>query len=580
MGRPLLLFLGMAAVRATDMGPNLWRLFTDVSAEADVGTALAIQGELPEWLRFTRYSNGFGKFGGWNDPSDSPFTFNYLFDCLSYVQQFEISAGQVTFGTKLLNSSVLQDSTSTIPPFRTFGGTTPGMDRQQWMHTLVGTPTSDNLNVNVVRVNEGNILAVSDMTGYFEVDADTLASKGSYAWGEADPIASNELNIITSAHPTRLPGDRYMYNYHVEIFGGVLPNATDDVVATSAAAAAAAAAIPTASSDSSGLNKIRFWRMDMESEGPLEREVIFETEQSRISYCHQVSQTPQYLVFVEYPLLWAIQDIPRSEAMLRSLVWRPNLGTRFRLINKETGEVDFDQTIDDAIFAYHQVNAFEVTEDDGSTLKEVVVDILTVPCANSSGPANCNHMNAFNLDTLRDNSFEIPAGPLLRYTLPMAAEVPARRSKIGAPRVLSTNGLDLTSIHPDKHGKSHRYMWALGNEGDGVWYNKIVKLDLEPALSKEARGSGDDPAPTVTEWYKYDHYPAEVFFVPRPGADLAEDDGVLLSVVLDGAANHSYLLALDAATLQPIAQANTSFALPFVSHGQTCTEERGCWSGA
>ena len=106
MGRPLLLFLGMAAVRATDMGPNLWRLFTDVSAEADVGTALAIQGELPEWLRFTRYSNGFGKFGGWNDPSDSPFTFNYLFDCLSYVQQFEISAGQVTFGTKLLNSSV------------------------------------------------------------------------------------------------------------------------------------------------------------------------------------------------------------------------------------------------------------------------------------------------------------------------------------------------------------------------------------------------------------------------------------------------------------------------------------------
>ena len=53
-------------------------------------------------------------------------------------------------------------------------------------------------------------------------------------------------------------------------------------------------------------------------------------------------------------------------------------------------------------------------------------------------------------------------------------------------------------------------------------------------MSKEARGSGDDPAPTVTEWYKYDHYPAEVFFVPRPGADLAEDDGVLFDGMLSG----------------------------------------------
>ena len=68
--------------------------------------------------------------------------------------------------------------------------------------------------------------------------------------------------------------------------------------------------------------------------------------------------------------------------------------------------------------------------------------------------------------------------------------------------------------------------------------------------------------------------------IVRLGTDLAEDDGVLLSVVLDGAANHSYILALDAATMQPLAQANTSITLPFLSHGQTCVQGRGCWSGA
>jgi carotenoid cleavage dioxygenase-like enzyme len=565
--KALLLFAGIVReCTGTNMGPNLHRLFEDVDQEIPTGTPLPVQpltegGAFPDWLQFDRYNNGFGRFGGWDDPADQAFEYNYLFDVMGYVTKFSVANGAVTFGTQLLHSSVLNESSSTIPPFRTFGGTTPAMNHKQWMETLTGNPTSDNLNVHVVHANEGNIIAVSDMTGYFELDADTLASRGNYEWAAGDPIAGNILNVITSAHPTQLPGDNFMYNYHVEVAGGILPNASD-------------LSSSKLRSGATGLNKIMFWRTDMSVEGPLEREIFLELEQTRISYCHQVSQTPKYLVFVEYPLLWALQDIPLSEAMLGSLVWRPHLGTRFRLINKATGEVDFDDTIEDAIFAYHQVNAFEVADSSGAT--EVVVDILTVQCTNSSGPAKCNHMNAFNLDTLRNNSFNIPTGPLLRYTLPVgSAEGSPGKSKIGAPRILSTDGLDLTGIHPDKHGQSHRYMYALGNEGEGVWYNKIVKLDLEPSTS-----SKEDPTPTNKTWYKYDHYPTEVFFVPRPGTDLAEDDGVLLSVVLDGAANHSYILALDAATMQPLAQANTSITLPFLSHGQTCVQGRGCWSGA
>lgn len=566
------------------MGPNLHRLFEDVDEEITTGTPLPVQplaegGTFPDWLQFDRYNNGFGKFGGWDEPEGENFVYNYLFDVMGYVSKFSVKNGAVTFGTQLIYSSVLNESSSTIPPFRTFGGTTPPMNRKQWMKTLTGTPTSDNLNVNVIHGNNQNIIAVSDMTGYFELDADTLASHGNYEWAENDPIAANPLNIITSAHPTQLPGDEYMYNYHVEIGGGVIPDASRSSPMNSALRGGG-----------KGLHKIKFWRANMQTEGALKREVFLELEQSHISYCHQVSQTPQYLVFVEYPLLWAIGKIPFSEAMLRSLVWKPERGTRFRVINKATGEVDFDETIDDAIFAYHQVNAFELTDDSGST--DVVVDILTVPCANSSGPANCNHMNAFNLDTLRNNSFNIPTGPLLRYTLPVGSTVRStegerapmpvtslKKDRIEAPRLLSTNGLDLTAIHPDKHGKSYRYMYALGNEGEGVWYNKIVKVDLEPDTSSGKVGE-KDPIPTVQEWYKYDHYPSEVFFVPRPGTDIAEDDGILLSVMLDGAANHSYILALDAMTMQPLAQANVSIALPFLSHGQTCVEGRGCWNGA
>ena len=61
-------------------------------------------------------------------------------------------------------------------------------------------------------------------------------------------------------------------------------------------------------------------------------------------------------------------------------------------------------------------------------------------------------------------------------------------------------------------------------------------------------------------------YPGEPVFVPAPNAT-AEDDGVLLSVVLDIANDVSFLLVLDAATLEEKARAEAPHAIPFHFHG-------------
>ena len=52
----------------------------------------------------------------------------------------------------------------------------------------------------------------------------------------------------------------------------------------------------------------------------------------------------------------------------------------------------------------------------------------------------------------------------------------------------------------------------------------------------------------------------------RPAAR-AEDDGVLLSVVLDASARTSYLLVLDARDLSEIARARVPHHIPFGFHG-------------
>ena len=54
--------------------------------------------------------------------------------------------------------------------------------------------------------------------------------------------------------------------------------------------------------------------------------------------------------------------------------------------------------------------------------------------------------------------------------------------------------------------------------------------------------------------------------MPSPKAH-AEDDGVLLSVVLDIGKDTSFLLVLDTATLEELARARAPHAIPFHFHG-------------
>lgn len=53
--------------------------------------------------------------------------------------------------------------------------------------------------------------------------------------------------------------------------------------------------------------------------------------------------------------------------------------------------------------------------------------------------------------------------------------------------------------------------------------------------------------------------------LPEPSA---EDDGVLLSVVLDAERENSFLLVLDAHTLEELARAAVPHHIPFGFHGQ------------
>jgi carotenoid cleavage dioxygenase-like enzyme len=99
--------------------------------------------------------------------------------------------------------------------------------------------------------------------------------------------------------------------------------------------------------------------------------------------------------------------------------------------------------------------------------------------------------------------------------------------------------------------RPYRYVWGAG----------IGKRFLESIVK------ADVVEQTSTSWAEDGCYPGEPVFVAAPNAE-HEDEGVLLSVVLDSNKGNSFLLVLDAASLRELARAEVPHYIPFGFHGQ------------
>jgi beta,beta-carotene 9',10'-dioxygenase len=118
---------------------------------------------------------------------------------------------------------------------------------------------------------------------------------------------------------------------------------------------------------------------------------------------------------------------------------------------------------------------------------------------------------------------------------------------------LTEQSIELPRINYGRcNERPHRYVWGNSNGAEG-WIDRISKIDTTDGAT--------------LSWSQPACYPGEPVFVARPQAE-HEDDGVLLSVVLDAEAETSFLLVLDAADLSELARAQAPHHIPFGFHGQ------------
>jgi beta,beta-carotene 9',10'-dioxygenase len=248
------------------------------------------------------------------------------------------------------------------------------------------------------------------------------------------------------------------------------------------------------------------------------------------AYVHSFGMTEHHLILVESPL---VVDPLRlrfgGKPFICNYRWEADRGLRFHVVDKTSGRVVRTASCE-AAFAFHHVNAFEVGGD-------VLVDLVTHPDASI--------IDRLYLDTLRSNEPGPLSGSLTRFRV--------GGSQRATRETLCDTGVELPRFdYRRRAGRGYRYAYGVGQGGSRDFIDSLVKLDLE-------RG-------TALRWQEEGCYPGEPVFVEAPGTS-NEDDGVILSVVLDARAATSYLLVLDASTFAERARAEVPHHIPFGFHG-------------
>jgi beta,beta-carotene 9',10'-dioxygenase len=246
----------------------------------------------------------------------------------------------------------------------------------------------------------------------------------------------------------------------------------------------------------------------------------------RPAYIHSFALTERFAVLIEHP--YTVNPLKLgfgNRPFIENFRWAPQDGTRIVVFDRHSGEHIGDwQT--DPFFVFHNVNAFE----DGA---EIVIDLCAYDDAEIVG--------ALGLQRLRAGA-PIPKSHLERFRLAPGGGVERTR--------LSDEPIELPRIDYGRvNGRPYRYAWGAGARAD--FFDTIVKVDVTTGETR-----------TWSEGY-----PGEPVYVGRPGRT-DEDDGVLLSVVLEPERGASSMVVLDAASLTELARARVPHHIPFGFHGQ------------
>src|ERR1700694_2611084 len=265
-----------------------------------------------------------------------------------------------------------------------------------------------------------------------------------------------------------------------------------------------------------------------------QRQVFAQKAVREPGYIHSFGLTEKYFVQIEFPyVVNPLELIFSGRPFIENFKWKPDRPARFYVFRRSDGGLQAEVEAD-PFFAFHHVNAFE----DGDKLPGDI-----------SAYDNADVVKALYLDQLRgSDQYTMERSQLRRYSVPLGGGT-ATHSVIGDEL------LELPRINYRLNGRDYGVAYFAGADPARPedFLNRLVKVDVRSGATQS--------------WSEEGCYPGEAVFVASPGAT-AEDEGVLLSIVLDGRQNTSFLLVLDATSFMEIGRASVPHHIPFGFHWQ------------
>lgn len=279
------------------------------------------------------------------------------------------------------------------------------------------------------------------------------------------------------------------------------------------------------------------------------------------AYIHSILLTQRYVILCIFDSYYAKggMQILWTKNVVDAIEFNPNKKNKWLVVDRLHGKGLVGVFRSDPFFAFHCVNAWD-TESETEPGK---VDIFAeIPIYE-----NLDVLKRFYYENMKGTSKEATdytgekgqtsRASLTRWKLPSVGNitVPAKSRSKPAERVFCArkeDSMELPTFNPKYATKPSRYIYGVSDRGNSTFLDGLIKFDTLTQTA-EAR-------------IIHAQSPGEPIFVPDPeGVD--EDDGILMSVVLDGTQGKSYLLVLDAKSFTELGRAEMEIAFPFGFHG-------------
>jgi len=438
--------------------------------------------------------------------------------------EFDVESSQVCVAAKIIPTGFYNQSieAGTIALGILFEETTPPRSCPNPMCNLMGA--NDNVFVNTIEI-DGHFFVLTDTPQWVEMDADSMGIVDVWAWNESDSVVQNfHMGMLGSAHPLVRPG-----------------KTGDD---------ARVVGIQSDMPMGFGHTQLDVWAVDPSN--PHRRELLNRVNMDELlddawmPYLHSFGLTEDLAVLPLMPVNVDMTQVMKGQPLKTAFSDVPSMpnGTSMFVVAPLDGSDTTTYTVPEFFFI-HTVNTF-VDEKSG----EIVIDLSTAKSNPLVGSGV--DIDAIRNKTQRD---EVDHMVVKRFRLD-PSDGSSTVETISDP-AMST---DFIKPNPRVNGLEYCYYWAdVWDYVEGIWGSMaVVKQDLCSGDVEQGR----------MFWHRAGWFPSEPTMVPSDTEGAEEDEGDVLFTALEGATGITYLVVVDAMTMESKLEMPLDGHIPFTTHGQ------------